>query len=712
MNNALRLISLTLVLAVSVAVGAVPTTISYQGRLTDSVGKPVADGTYSLKFDLHFAETGGIPLWSSGYVPVDVENGLFTYRLGSNVAFSESLFEIPTLYLQVGIEGEAPSTPLIPLSSVPYAHKALVSDTSHLSKSVADSSITGDKLATDAVTSEKIADGTISLSDIGQNSAVEGEAIVWEDGTGWISSMPQGSGGGVTTFFPGSGTNGYISNDTLFVWVAENSLYDYHLKSKGVDSTCIDDNAVVSRTIAPGSIDSTHIAKDAVGTDQIRDFSISEFKMLPVSIGESHLKNDAVSNRVIADGAVDSSSVAHNAIKTIHMSDSAVTGDKLAWQSVSKNTIADGAVTSDKIANNTINPVDLSTSGASIGDVIKYNGTAWAYAADSAGGAGNGDITRVIAGSGLTGGGESGDVTLAIGTGAVTSSHLASSSVYSTEIANGTIVSADISSSAGIGATKINGTAATLAYENTFANYNTFSLLTNFNKIQVGMSSGTHGHWLEARSAGSGTTNATAHFENTHPSGIALWVEATSTDLPVLISQHGTGDILRCDSWTGGWHEVFKVRNDGVTEVDELKIMGGADVSEPFAISEHDELTEGSVVVIDKDIPGKLKLSNRPYDCCVAGVVSGAGGIEPGLTLQQRGMIEDGRLVALTGRVYALADASYGAIEPGDLLTTSATPGHAMKASDRSRAHGAVIGKAMTSLESGRGLILVLVNLQ
>jgi hypothetical protein len=68
--------------------------------------------------------------------------------------------------------------------------------------------------------------------------------------------------------------------------------------------------------------------------------------------------------------------------------------------------------------------------------------------------------------------------------------------------------------------------------------------------------------------------------------------------------------------------------------------------------------------------------------------------------------------VALTGRVWCWCDASFGAIEPGDRLTTSATAGHAMKAEDRNRADGAVIGKAMTRLEEGRGLVLVLVQPQ
>jgi hypothetical protein len=74
--------------------------------------------------------------------------------------------------------------------------------------------------------------------------------------------------------------------------------------------------------------------------------------------------------------------------------------------------------------------------------------------------------------------------------------------------------------------------------------------------------------------------------------------------------------------------------------------------------------------------------------------------------------LEGGQNVALSGRVYVLADASSDEITPGDLLTTSGTPGHAMKASDQTRAQGAILGKAMSGLREAKGLVLVLVTLQ
>jgi hypothetical protein len=155
------------------------------------------------------------------------------------------------------------------------------------------------------------------------------------------------------------------------------------------------------------------------------------------------------------------------------------------------------------------------------------------------------------------------------------------------------------------------------------------------------------------------------------------------------------------------WHSVPSV-------VPYLARDGGADLSEQFEISTSadDLIAPGSIVCIDPERPGELRVSDRAYDPTVAGIISGAGGVKPGMLMGQRGTPADGQHpVALTGRVYCKVDASHGAIKPGDLITTSPTPGHGMRA-DSARASGAILGKAMTPLGEGRGLVLVLVSLQ
>jgi len=116
---------------------------------------------------------------------------------------------------------------------------------------------------------------------------------------------------------------------------------------------------------------------------------------------------------------------------------------------------------------------------------------------------------------------------------------------------------------------------------------------------------------------------------------------------------------------------------------------------------------------IDPEHPGQLRIADQAYDRTVAGCVSGAGGVNPGMIMQQEGSVAAGSFpVALSGRVYCWADAAYAAIQAGDLLTTSDTPGHVMRVTDYGKATGAILGKAMSALDEGRGLVLVLVSLQ
>lgn len=153
---------------------------------------------------------------------------------------------------------------------------------------------------------------------------------------------------------------------------------------------------------------------------------------------------------------------------------------------------------------------------------------------------------------------------------------------------------------------------------------------------------------------------------------------------------------------------------DGRITTQELVITGGSDLSEQFDVqAAGGDVKPGMVVCIDPKNPGKLMASSKAYDRTVAGVISGAGGVKPGMMMGQSGTIADGtHPVALTGRVFCLADAGSGSIEAGDLLTTSPVPGHAMKVTDHAKAQGAILGKAMTPLAEGRGMVLILVTLQ
>ncbi len=107
------------------------------------------------------------------------------------------------------------------------------------------------------------------------------------------------------------------------------------------------------------------------------------------------------------------------------------------------------------------------------------------------------------------------------------------------------------------------------------------------------------------------------------------------------------------------------------------------------------------------DVNGNINITTR-----VAGVVTAQTGVILGEGGPNR------VLVATTGRVKVRVDANRYPIHIGDLLVTSGTPGMAMK-SQPFRVHGkimhrpgTIIGKALESLSSGEGTILVLVSLQ
>jgi hypothetical protein len=149
---------------------------------------------------------------------------------------------------------------------------------------------------------------------------------------------------------------------------------------------------------------------------------------------------------------------------------------------------------------------------------------------------------------------------------------------------------------------------------------------------------------------------------------------------------------------------------NGTARVSVLEITG-ADIAEKFPTTE--TLEPGTVVEIDPDNPGHLRKARGAYNKRVAGVVAGANGLSNGIILGNLEGSENHTPIAISGRVWVYADATHEAIEPGDFLTTSETPGYAMKATDLPRAQGSILGKAMTRLEKGKtGMVLVLVNLQ
>lgn len=180
------LAGMVLMAAVGISDAAVPSSITYQGKLTDTAGNPVPDGSRAMTFRLYDSQSGGTLLWNSGAMNVVTTGGVFSSALGASPTppLTASVFASGNVWLEVQIGTEAP-LPRVKLHSAPYALRAEVAE------SVPDSSIT----------SAKIADGTITFADIGQNSASANQVIKRNStNTAWVAAPDND-----TTYSAGTG---------------------------------------------------------------------------------------------------------------------------------------------------------------------------------------------------------------------------------------------------------------------------------------------------------------------------------------------------------------------------------------------------------------------------------------------------------------------------------------------------------------------------
>ncbi|MGE3453798.1 MAG: hypothetical protein AB7O24_01665 [Kofleriaceae bacterium] len=142
--------------------------------------------------------------------------------------------------------------------------------------------------------------------------------------------------------------------------------------------------------------------------------------------------------------------------------------------------------------------------------------------------------------------------------------------------------------------------------------------------------------------------------------------------------------------------------------------VGSPDLAENITASDA-TIEAADVVAADPRGGERVVRSRRAYDSTVLGVISTKPGI---LTNAQRSDVDASvspdpsqRPIALAGRVPVKVTLEGGPIAPGDLLTTSSTPGHAMRAVEPWR--GGLIGTALTSFAGGKdGSVIVFLRVQ
>ncbi len=176
----------------------------------------------------------------------------------------------------------------------------------------------------------------------------------------------------------------------------------------------------------------------------------------------------------------------------------------------------------------------------------------------------------------------------------------------------------------------------------------------------------------------------------------------------------------------------FRVDRDGEVFSD-VGVTVPADFAEMIHVSSGaDSIEPGDLVAIDPTNPRAVVKSTSARSTFVLGVYS----TKPGVVGSERewdveapvGSVEaaegeriplkradmarlyDEVPIAMIGIVPAKVSVENGPIQPGDLLVTSSTPGHAMR--DDDPRNGTIVGKALEPLANGTGKIRIAVTLQ
>ena len=158
--------------AAQTTIDAIPQIISYQGRLTDTVGVPI-DGSVDMQFCLYAEPMGGASLWCEVYETANgnevvVSYGVFQVDLGTVNPLPDSLFDQSNLFLGISVAGEEEISPRRRLNSVGYAFRA----------SMSESAISAD-FATSAGDADTV-DGLHATDFAGLNDGVPtGAIILW-----------------------------------------------------------------------------------------------------------------------------------------------------------------------------------------------------------------------------------------------------------------------------------------------------------------------------------------------------------------------------------------------------------------------------------------------------------------------------------------------------------------------------------------------------
>lgn len=341
---------LPLLLFAMAGLAQIPRTISFQGVLTDSLGNPKPDGTYTLTFRIYDDESSGTALWTEEKT-VDVKRGLMNTVLGDQISFGTTVKFDKPYWLSIQVASQPELSGRIPFSSVGYSFNSLRADSAQFALNApqqpfVDSARISGSVADGSINSVKIENGTIQRNDV---------------------------------------------TPTFTAPYADTAIYAIR-----TDVQEFVDSARIAGTVPAASVTGTHLADNTITADKIQNGqivrSINQVMDHVVLTAEGGATITSSGDTIVihaGSGNADTTGIfgiqtTNNTLDILNPGGPTVTVN-VKNSGIGTTQLADNAVTSAKIQNGTIQFADIGQNSATNGEVIKWNGTAWTAEADNVG---------------------------------------------------------------------------------------------------------------------------------------------------------------------------------------------------------------------------------------------------------------------------------------------------------------------------------------